>query len=53
MLGIEVVQGTVLPEWIDVNEHMNVAYKRIHQFMRMYHAEMTLPHPIYSARIDD
>jgi len=26
MLGIEVVQGTVLPEWIDVNEHMNVAY---------------------------
>jgi acyl-CoA thioester hydrolase len=24
--GIEVVQGTVLPEWIDVNEHMNVAY---------------------------
>ena len=165
MLGIEVVQGTVLPEWIDVNEHMNVAYyvlafdgavdslweefgitedyinisssstfaveshitwqrelaanepyiissqllaydnKRIHQFMRMYHAEkkflaataewlnlhvdldirkvspwpdailkriaafaarqgdwgwppeagkqMTLPHPIYSARIDN
>ena len=26
MKGIEVVQGTVLPEWIDVNEHMNVAY---------------------------
>jgi len=26
MLGIEVVKGTVLPEWIDVNEHMNVAY---------------------------
>ena len=26
MLGIEVVRGTVLPEWIDVNEHMNVAY---------------------------
>jgi len=165
MLGIEVVQGTVLPEWIDVNEHMNVAYyvlafdqavdslweefgitedyidvsssstfaveshitwqrelavnepyiissqllaydsKRIHQLMRMYHAEkkflaataewlnlnvdldirkvspwpdamleriaafaarqgdwgwppeagkqMTVPHPVYSARIDD
>jgi len=165
MLGIEVVKGTVLPEWIDVNEHMNVAYyvlafdeavdslweefgitenyinvsnsstfaveshitwqrelavnepyiissqllaydsKRIHQLMRMYHAEkkflaataewlnlhvdldirkvspwpdaileriaafaerqgdlvwpseagkqMTVPHPIYSARVDD
>jgi acyl-CoA thioester hydrolase len=26
MLGIEVVRGSVLPEWIDVNEHMNVAY---------------------------
>ena len=26
MLGIRLVQGTVLPEWIDVNEHMNVAY---------------------------
>jgi len=26
MLGVEVVRGTVLPEWIDVNEHMNVAY---------------------------
>jgi len=26
MLGIEVVRGRVLPEWIDVNEHMNVAY---------------------------
>ena len=165
MLGVEVVKGTVLPEWIDVNEHMNVAYyvlafdeavdslweefgitenyinvsnsstfaveshitwqrelavnepyiissqllaydsKRIHQLMRMYHAEkkflaataewlnlhvdldirkvspwpdaileriaafaerqgdlvwpaeagkqMTVPHPIYSARVDD
>ena len=26
MLGIEVMRGSVLPEWIDVNEHMNVAY---------------------------
>jgi len=26
MLGIEVVRGQVLPEWIDVNNHMNVAY---------------------------
>ena len=25
-LGIEVSRGRVLPEWIDVNEHMNVAY---------------------------
>jgi acyl-CoA thioester hydrolase len=24
--GIEVVRGKVLPEWIDVNKHMNVAY---------------------------
>jgi acyl-CoA thioester hydrolase len=24
--GVEVVRGTVLPEWIDVNDHMNVAY---------------------------
>ena len=24
--GLEVVNGTVLPEWIDVNNHMNVAY---------------------------
>ncbi len=24
--GIEVSRGTVLPEWIDVNGHMNVAY---------------------------
>ena len=24
--GIEVYRGSVLPEWIDVNEHMNVAY---------------------------
>lgn len=26
MKGIEVAHGTVLPEWIDVNKHMNVAY---------------------------
>jgi len=26
MLGTEVVRGRVLPEWIDVNDHMNVAY---------------------------
>ena len=25
-MGVEVVRGTVLPEWIDVNDHMNVAY---------------------------
>lgn len=25
-LGIEVSRGRVLPEWIDVNDHMNVAY---------------------------
>jgi acyl-CoA thioester hydrolase len=25
-MGVEVVRGTVLPEWIDANEHMNVAY---------------------------
>ena len=25
-LGTEVLSGRVLPEWIDVNEHMNVAY---------------------------
>ena len=25
-LGTEVVRGTVLPEWIDANNHMNVAY---------------------------
>lgn len=24
--GLEVIRGTVLPEWIDVNNHMNVAY---------------------------
>ena len=24
--GIEVSSGTVLPEWIDINRHMNVAY---------------------------
>ncbi len=24
--GIEVIRGAVLPEWIDVNNHMNVAY---------------------------
>lgn len=26
MLGLEVGRGHVLPEWIDVNGHMNVAY---------------------------
>ena len=26
MLGVEVARGAVLPEWIDVNGHMNVAY---------------------------
>ncbi len=26
MQGTEVIRGTVLPEWIDVNDHMNVAY---------------------------
>ncbi len=26
MLGIEVMRGRVLPEWIDINDHMNVAY---------------------------
>ena len=26
MLGIEVARGRVLPEWIDINDHMNVAY---------------------------
>jgi acyl-CoA thioester hydrolase len=26
MKGLEVIRGTVLPEWIDVNDHMNVAY---------------------------
>lgn len=26
MLGIEVARGHVLPEWIDVNDHMNVAF---------------------------
>jgi len=26
MLGVEVSRGQVLPEWIDVNGHMNVAY---------------------------
>ena len=24
--GIEVARGVVLPEWIDINKHMNVAY---------------------------
>ncbi len=24
--GVEIYRGTVLPEWIDVNDHMNVAY---------------------------
>lgn len=26
ILGFEVYRGTVLPEWIDLNDHMNVAY---------------------------
>lgn len=26
MLGIEVLRGQVLPAWIDINDHMNVAY---------------------------
>ena len=26
MLGVEVYRGKVLPEWIDINDHMNVAY---------------------------
>lgn len=26
MLGVEVSRGHVLPEWIDFNDHMNVAY---------------------------
>ncbi|MGI9234880.1 MAG: thioesterase family protein [Woeseiaceae bacterium] len=26
LLGIEVARGQVLPEWIDINNHMNVAY---------------------------
>lgn len=26
VIGIEVADGVVLPEWIDVNNHMNVAY---------------------------
>ena len=26
MIGVEVSSGHVLPEWIDVNNHMNVAY---------------------------
>ena len=26
MLGIEVMRGLVKPEWIDINDHMNVAY---------------------------
>ncbi len=26
LLGIEVHRGTVLSEWIDINDHMNVAY---------------------------
>ena len=26
MIGIEAFRGHVLPEWIDVNKHMNVAY---------------------------
>lgn len=26
MHGVEVMHGRVLPEWIDINDHMNVAY---------------------------
>jgi len=26
MHGVEVLHGRVLPEWIDINDHMNVAY---------------------------
>jgi len=26
IIGVEVCRGRVLPEWIDVNDHMNVAY---------------------------
>ena len=26
MLGVEVLRGRVLQEWIDINDHMNVAY---------------------------
>lgn len=26
MLGLEIMRGRVLPEWIDINDHMNVAY---------------------------
>ena len=26
IVGLDVVRGSVLPEWIDVNNHMNVAY---------------------------
>lgn len=26
MLGIEIMRGRVLSEWIDINDHMNVAY---------------------------
>jgi len=26
VLGVEVLRGRVLPEWIDINDHMNVAY---------------------------
>ena len=26
MQGVEIMHGHVLPEWIDVNDHMNVAY---------------------------
>lgn len=26
IIGVEVIRGTVLPAWIDVNNHMNVAY---------------------------
>ena len=65
MLGIEVVQGTVLPEWIDIRKVSpwpDAILERIAAFAARQGAwgwppeagkQMTLPHPIYSARIDD
>ena len=87
MFGIEVVQGAVVPECIDVNEHMNVAYYVLafdqavgslweefgitEDYINVSSSstfaarqgnwgwspeageQMTVPHPIYSARTDD
>jgi hypothetical protein len=87
MLGIRLVQGAVLPEWFDVNEHMNVAYYVLafdqavdssweefgitEDYINVSSSstfaarqgdwgwppeagkQMTVPHPIYSARTDD